>query len=134
MLNEIAEEEIAETVARFVEVFEDDDNPHTHAVGFVSEEGNELLWCEGSPATIIAVARKLEQIAKTIEHNKFGPVSLTIPEAAARTERNATTVRLALQDGSLHGSYVTSEWIVEVSCADAWNAGLLCEHRIATVG
>lgn len=134
MFTDPIEEEINETVKRFVEVFEDDDNPHTHAVGFVSEDGHELLWCEGSPATIIAVARKLEQIAKTIEHNKFGPVSLTIPEAAARTERNAVTVRLALQDGSLHGSYVTSEWLVEGSCADAWTAGLLCEHRIAAVG
>lgn len=134
MFTDPIEEEINETVKRFVEVFEDDNNPHTHAVGLVSEEGNELLWCEGSPTTIIAVARKLEQIAKTIERNKFGSVNLDVPSAAGRTQRHPATVRMALQDGSLHGTFDTGEWLVEGDCADAWSAGLLCEHRIASVG
>lgn len=129
MSNEIIDSEIADIVARFVEVFEDDDNPHTHAVGLLNEDRDALLWCEGSPAAIIAVARELERIAKTIERNKFGPVHLTIPKAAARAQRHPVTVRQALTDGSLHGSNETGEWLVEGACVDAWTAGLLCAHR-----
>lgn len=132
MFDDTVEQEIHETTKRFVEVFQDDNNPETYAVGLVDEEGTELLWSEGSPATIIAVARKLEEIAKIIERNKFGTVMLNLEEVQGRTQRHKMTVRLALQDGALHGTqdYFSGAWSVESGCADAWAAGLVCTHRL----
>ncbi|MBC9943788.1 hypothetical protein ICL81_04510 [Leucobacter sp. cx-328] len=124
-------EDMATDVARFVEVFGGDDDPLTHAVGLVSEDGDELIWSEGSPATIMEISRKLARIAKTIEHNKFGPVFLDVAQVAERTLRHPVTVRIALDSGALHGMFSdTDGWIVEWECAEAWNAGLVCNDRL----
>lgn len=133
MFDDTVEQEIHETTKRFVEVFQDDNNPETYAVGLVDDEGSRLLWSESSPASIIAVARKLEQIAKTIERNKFGIVILDLDGVEGRTQRRPVTIRVALQDGSLHGTqdFLGGGWSVEAECADSWTAGLLCRHRVS---
>lgn len=131
MFDDTVEQEIHETTKRFVEVFQDDNNPETYAVGLVDDEGSKLLWSESSPASIIAVARKLEQIAKTIERSKFGIVILDLEGVGARTQRHPVTIRVALEGGTLHGSQdLRGAWSVEAGCADAWAAGLLCGHRV----
>lgn len=130
MFDDTIEQEIHETTNRFVEVFQDESSPETYAVGLVDDEGSKLLWSESSPASIIAVARKLEQIAKTIERNKFGIVILDLEGVGARTQRHPVTIRVALESGTLHGSQdLRCAWSVEAGCADAWAAGLLCGHR-----
>jgi hypothetical protein len=60
-------------------------------------------------------------------------VRLTAPEVAALARRHPVTVRLALEDGSLHGTQRVKggRWSVREDCAEAWADGLRCEHQKA---
>ena len=52
---------------------------------------------------------------------------MSVTEIAAKYGRHPVTVRMSLQDGSLHA---TSTYPASVSaeCADAWNEGTKCAH------
>lgn len=59
----------------------------------------------------------------------------TVAEVAAATRRHPTTVRKALEDGTLHGTQRVKggRWSIKPECADAWVDGVLCEHRTNVV-
>lgn len=58
------------------------------------------------------------------------PQMLTTQEVAEVYRKHPVTVRIALQDGALHGRQrVTGgRWLIEAECADSWSRGVLCAH------
>ncbi len=63
------------------------------------------------------------------------PSKLTTNDVAESYRRHPVTVRIALQDGSLHGRQMKpgGRWLIEESCAEAWSSGAKCEHQSATL-
>ena len=61
------------------------------------------------------------------------PKKLTVSEVAAEYRRHEVTVRIALQNGALHGSQpmARGKWLIEEACAEAWSNGEKCAHMIA---
>lgn len=55
---------------------------------------------------------------------------LTVRDVAARFQRHEVTIRIALNDGSLHGSQRRpgTSWRIDDACAESWNAGEKCPH------
>lgn len=55
---------------------------------------------------------------------------LTVRDVAGRYKRHEVTVRIALNDGSLHGAQRKpgSSWRIDDECAEAWNRGEKCPH------
>jgi len=58
------------------------------------------------------------------------PQMLTVQEVADTYRKHPVTVRIALQDGALHGRQrmTGGRWLVEAECADAWSRGVVCSH------
>lgn len=54
----------------------------------------------------------------------------TVRDIAVRYKRHEVTVRIALNDGSLHGYQRKpgASWRIDDECASAWNAGEKCKH------
>lgn len=63
------------------------------------------------------------------------PTYLTTREVSETFRRHEVTVRLALNDGSLHGEqrHAGAHWRIEEECARAWNRGEKCDHYEAVV-
>ena len=55
---------------------------------------------------------------------------MTVRDVAAEYKRHEVTVRIALNDGSLHGSQRKpgASWRIDPECAAAWNEGAKCPH------
>lgn len=60
------------------------------------------------------------------------PRMLTTQEVADAYRRHPVTVRIALQDGALHGRQMKTggRWLIEEGCAEAWSLGEKCNHLI----
>lgn len=61
------------------------------------------------------------------------PTLLTVSEVSETYRKHPVTIRVALQDGDLHGRQRTAggRWLVEAECAEAWSLGNECEHMSA---
>lgn len=61
------------------------------------------------------------------------PQMFTVNEVAETYRKHPVTVRIALQDGALHGrqSVKGGRWLVQDECADAWSQGSKCPHMIS---
>lgn len=60
----------------------------------------------------------------------MGDRKMTVRDVADRYQRHEVTVRIALNDGSLHGSQKRpgTTWRIDEECAKAWNEGEKCPH------
>ena len=58
------------------------------------------------------------------------PRKLTTQEVADEYRRHPVTIRIALQDGALHGrqSKAGGRWLIDDDCAEAWSKGEKCRH------
>ena len=56
---------------------------------------------------------------------------MTPEQVAERTGKHVVTVRVAIQDKSLHATWEgVKRWQIKPDCADAWNRGEKCHHMI----
>jgi excisionase family DNA binding protein len=60
---------------------------------------------------------------------------LTTSEVAALLRRHPGTVRLALEDGTLHGTQMSvgGRWMVREDCAEAYADRVPCAHQQVNV-
>lgn len=58
---------------------------------------------------------------------------LTVPDAAVVARRHPETIRLSLQDGTLHGTQRVKRgpWLIQAECLEAWLDNQQCAHQLA---
>lgn len=58
---------------------------------------------------------------------------LTVPDAAVVARRHPVTIRIALEDKTLHGvqRVKRGRWLIEPECLDDWVNGQRCTHQLA---
>lgn len=94
-------------LARIVGVFQDEEHPETHAVGIVSEDGNDLLLSEDDPETIVAMAQRLIMFADEIHANQTRSINKVIARLDALGP-GTTMGDLAAHNKRLHDAGVVS--------------------------